>query len=127
MTSHDLCPCHSGRPYPDCCQPYHNGKAAENALVLMRSRYSAYALHLAAYIIRTSIDHPLEKAILAFSQSTRFEGLEILAFVDGPQRATVTFRAILKQNGRDVSFTEISHFVKMNDCWFYQNGETSVG
>lgn len=43
----NLCPCHSQKCYEECCKRYHEGAAAENALILMRSRYSAYALQLA--------------------------------------------------------------------------------
>ena len=57
------CPCHSGKKYQECCQPYHTGKLPENALALMRSRYSAYALHLADYIMQTT--HPHNRAYLS--------------------------------------------------------------
>ena len=94
----------------------------------MRSRYSAYALKLADYIIRTT--HPennaamadltaWKKEIITFSQMTDFAGLQIIDFQQEKNRATVTFRAILKQKDRDVSFTEKSLFLKIKDCWFY--------
>jgi SEC-C motif domain protein len=131
MTSPELCPCHSGKFYIECCQRYHQGAFAENALILMRSRYSAYALQLADYLIQTT--HPENPAysrniaewknhILEFARSTQFVGLEIIDFQDGNTTAAVTFRAILKQNDRDVSFTEKSRFIKMNHRWFYRDG-----
>ena len=37
------CPCASGRPYVECCQPYHSGSSLEpSAESLMRARFSAY-------------------------------------------------------------------------------------
>jgi SEC-C motif domain protein len=122
------CPCHSQKSYEECCKRYHDGVPAENALLLMRSRYSAYALHLADYIIQTTY-HPnsainadiakWKKEILEFSQATDFTGLQIIDFHEKTDSATVTFLAILEQNHRDVSFTEKSHFIKMNNQWFF--------
>ena len=131
--NHDkYCPCHSGNPYGECCEPYHRGRPAENALVLMRSRYAAYALHLADYIIATTHrNHPSyssntskwKRDILSFSSTTRFLGLTIRAFSDGEEEAYVTFTAHLEQNGKDASFTEKSRFVKEGGRWLYESGE----
>src|SRR5437867_3549203 len=43
------CPCHSGKKYSECCEPYHQGLPAPTPLALMRSRYAAYALQNAEY------------------------------------------------------------------------------
>ncbi len=126
-----LCPCHSGKWYRDCCKPYHEGKLPENALLLMRSRYAAYALGLADYIIATT--HPSnpdysapteqwKQEILAFSNQTRFLGLTIHTFLDGPSEAYVAFTAHLEQNGIDASFTEKSRFFKEGERWLYTEG-----
>ena len=48
------CPCCSGKS-AICCQKYHKGLTPENALVLMRSRYSAYALGVGDYLIETTL------------------------------------------------------------------------
>src|SRR5579862_1043987 len=129
------CPCHSGKKYQECCQPYHTGKLPENALALMRSRYAAYALQLADYIMQTT--HPHNKAYLSDKErwkkeimgrykNTDFYDLEILEFVDGPQEAYVTFTAHLRQEGRDVSFTEKSRFLKVDGRWLYESGERGL-
>lgn len=124
-----ICPCHSGMSYETCCQSFHQGvtKPAD-ALLLMRSRYSAYALSLVDYIIATTHpEHPAfrrsraewKKEILAFSKQTQFQGLDILDFTPEQEIAHVTFKADLTQDGKDVSFTERSLFRKRNDHWFY--------
>ena len=93
----------------------------------MRSRYSAYALGLTAYIMKTT--HPdgtrynpdavaWKRDIEHFSRGTRFERLQIL----GAQADMVTFRATLFENQRDVSFTEISVFRQHNGYWKYYSG-----
>ena len=48
------CPCGTGLPYDDCCGPLHAGStAAATAEQLMRSRYSAFAVGDAAYLLAT--------------------------------------------------------------------------
>ena len=123
-----LCPCHSGKPYSNCCEIYHNGKLPENALQLMRSRYSAYAKHDFDYIMHTT--HPSgphfksdkqkwKSEILNSYSDTQFEDLKILEFIDGTSVAYVTFFAKLSHAGRDTSFTEKSYFVKEDKKWLY--------
>ena len=128
----DSCPCSSQKLYQECCKPYHDGALPENALKLMRSRYSAYAMHKAGYIIQTT--HPKnrayekdlvewEKKILEFCSATRFNGLEIVEFIDGHERAYVTFIAHLRNEWGDASFREKSTFEKVGDQWLYWAGE----
>ena len=48
------CPCGSGIAYVACCGPFHSGTtAAPTALELMRSRYSAFAVRDAGYLLET--------------------------------------------------------------------------
>jgi SEC-C motif domain protein len=126
ISSNALCPCHSGKKYKQCCLPHHKGSLPPTALKLMRSRYSAYALHLADYIIHTT--HPnnpdytnetaiWKKSILEFSQNTQFLGLKILEFIDGEEEAFVTFEAKL-DNG---ILKEKSRFLKIEGKWLYES------
>lgn len=131
-----LCPCGTGNAYTVCCQPFHQGQLPDNALKLMRSRYSAYALCLPAYIISTT--HPANpqfcddvnrwsQEISEFCENTEFNKLEIFDFQEKDQFATVTFVAHLSQNKKDVSFTELSYFEKIKGKWFYCSGQLSEG
>lgn len=126
-----ICPCGSGKNYKQCCQPLHDGTFPENALALMRSRYSAYALKLPQYIIKTTHagnpyykpNHTLwAKEILAYCQNTEFVELKILEFVDGPAEAYVTFEAYLKQGPLKTIQKEKSRFEKVNGQWLYLEG-----
>ncbi len=117
------CPCYSGLSYDQCCKPYHDGTPAPTPLVLMRSRYSGYALKKVDYIIETT--HPdllpqiREKMeLLQFCTETSFDGLDILSF-DGEN---VKFKAHLSKDGKDHSFTEKSHFKKFDGKWKYHSG-----
>ena len=128
------CPCGTGKRYTACCKLFHQGQLSDSALNLMRSRYSAYALNLSAYIISTT--HPKgphfshdvtdwSQKIIAFSLNTQFNKLTMLDFQDGDPFATVTFVAHLSQNKKDASFTEKSLFEKINGKWLYLSGELS--
>lgn len=128
ISSNALCPCHSGKKYKLCCQPYHRGILPSTAEKLMRSRYSAFALGIADYIMDTT--HPnntdytkdkenWRKSILNFAQNTRFLGLKISEFIDGNEEAFVTFEAILGGG----SLCEKSRFLQVEGKWLYVSGE----
>lgn len=118
-----LCPCCSGKTYSDCCKPCHDGIPAPTALALMRSRYSAYALGNAKYIIQTT--HPKspyfeknqkkwELGILEFCKTTKFLRLEI---VDSGEN-WVHFKAHLQQ-AHPFILDELSDFEKVDGKWLY--------
>ncbi|MES2273878.1 MAG: YchJ family metal-binding protein [Chlamydiota bacterium] len=122
------CPCCSGKPYEECCKPFHDGALPPTALALMRSRYSAYALKKARYIMETT--HPQspyfeknrknwETDILIFGTNYKFVKLEILDFSE----TQVHFAAHLEQNGIPSVLEEKSHFQKIEGKWLYLNGE----
>jgi len=128
----EFCPCCFGKTYEHCCKPYHDGKNPEDALSLMRSRYSAYFFHLPEYIIRTTDTENLQynkdvklwkNEILDFCRMTDFESLEIIDFSSKDAEAYVTFVAHLSQDGEDVSFWEKSFFRKVDGKWLYVSGE----
>jgi len=94
----------------------------------MRSRYSAYALHLAEYIINST--HPnnpdytdetaiWKQSILEFCQNTQFLGLKISEFIDGEEVAYVTFEANLSHT----ILREQSCFLKVAEKWLYESGD----
>ena len=130
------CPCCSGLSYEQCCQRYHQGSLPENALILMRSRFAAYAIHDADYMIKTThkknsgFQEDLvkwKKEILRFTRETDFIGLKIFDFTDGGTYATVTFNAHLCQSEKDTSFTEKSFFEKVEGQWLYRYGALIEG
>ena len=121
------CPCHSKKSYEGCCQKFHEGELPQAPLQLMRSRYAAYALGFAGYIIHTTDpEGPMwsddletwEQEILLFSRETEFLGLEILE----ERGDTVTFKAKLKTGSEDTSFTEKSRFIQKDGKWLYHSG-----
>lgn len=130
------CPCGSNLTYDTCCKPFHHGKAAPNALLLMRSRYSAFVLKLPNYIVETT--HPAspgyssnkfswKRKISQFSEHSTFQKLEVLDFKEKEHLATVVFVVHMMQEGEDATFTEKSYFEKFNDRWLYKSGQLSKG
>lgn len=130
------CPCGTKNPYDVCCKPFHEGRLPENALKLMRARYSAYARNIPDYIMQTT--HPASPQfgddsaqwackIADFCSHTKFKQLEVLDFQEQGDFAAVTFFACLIQGGRDASFTERSYFEKRKGKWLYRNGQLIQG
>lgn len=128
LSPNSPCPCGSGNKYKKCCQRYHKGARAQNALTLMKSRYSAYAAGESDYIIHsTHPDNPdygaerkkWKQEIRNFCMHTTFLGLEILDFTEGEDTAFVTFKAMLDSD----TMLERSRFVKIEGRWLYVEGE----
>lgn len=117
------CPC-GGNDYANCCGRYHDGSAAAaDAELLMRSRYSAYALKLEAYLLSTW--HPSTRpATLELAHDhTKWLGLQVKRYhLESADRATVEFVARHKIDGRAQRMHEISRFVREQGYWFYLAG-----
>jgi SEC-C motif-containing protein len=120
------CPCGSRIKYKKCCQIYHKGALAKSALVLMKSRYSAYATNNIKYIIKTThIDSPhyyedrekWQSDLEEFCQTSQFLKLDILEYIDGKDEAFVTFKATLDRG----EIVEKSRFVKVDNRWLYES------
>ena len=77
------CPCGSGLPLTECCGRLHDGTAtAATAEQLMRSRYSAFVLRDAGYLLDTW--HPSTRpAALDLDRGVRWTGLDVLATTGG--------------------------------------------
>ena len=123
-----LCPCGSAEPYAACCARWHAGAwhlQAPTALLLMRSRYSAYVMGLRDYLMATW--HPATRpaSIQADEQGWRWLGLEIKASaVIDADHATVEFVARSKFGGRAHGLHETSRFERLAGRWFYVDGDT---
>jgi len=118
-----ICPCGSGKDYTVCCKPYHtklaNPKTPE---ALMRSRYSAYVLHLVDYLIDTT--HPSKRylhernAISNWAKSNVWLRLEVLKAKDDK----VEFKAFYQSNKQLNIHHELSTFILEKGNWYYLAG-----
>lgn len=124
--SNESCPCGSQKPYAHCCGPLHDGAPAASAEALMRSRYSAFALHLPEYIQRSWHSSTRPDSAAADAEPTRWLGLQIKRHEALDEaHALVEFVARYKVGGRAFRLHETSRFVHENGHWFYIDGEVS--
>ena len=126
----EFCPCGTGRPYLDCCEPFITGeRLPSTAEELMRSRYSAYTMVAIGYIHDTTHpDHRSdfdEKGTREWAESSRWEGLEIVSTLAGGADDTegkVEF--IARYRDRDMRRThhELADFKKLDGAWYFTDG-----
>ena len=95
----------------------------------MRSRFSAFAVRDAAYLLRTW--HARTRpARIEFDPGQQWTRLEILATADGSQfhtEGTVEFRAHYVERGQPGAMRELSRFVRgESGHWVYLDGTQSV-
>ena len=121
ITPESPCPCGLPATYADCCGRLHAGGNALTCEALMRSRYAAFVVQDAAYLLRTW--HPdTRPPAVDFDPGMRWVRLEILETTEGsPFHAagTVTFRAHYTDGGRPDSLHEKSRFVRHDGDWVY--------
>ncbi|AKT41888.1 YchJ family protein [Chondromyces crocatus] len=131
MPKPQLCPCTSGLSYRACCAPFHAGGEPPDPRTLVRSRYAAFALKEAAYLVRTldaahpdrALDATLYTRAIKDGQ-LRYMGLTLLDAedVDEVGVARVLFLAKIFERGRDRSFVELSDFRHDGTGWRYLAG-----
>jgi SEC-C motif-containing protein len=108
----------------DCCGRFiEQGQVPPDALHLMRSRYTAFALEHEAYLQHTwQAAHRPET--LDFDEGAKWLGLEIKDFVDtgvqeGQATAEVEFVARVRVAGKAHRLHERSRFVCEDGQWRY--------
>jgi SEC-C motif-containing protein len=119
------CYCGSSESFESCCNLYINGmKKAPTALLLMKSRYSAYATHQADYLLETT--HVSQRnlysksEILLWARANQWQKLEIISATEN----TVEFKAyFIDENKENQIHYEFSTFKKENESWFYVDGK----
>ena len=121
-----LYPCESGLVYAVCCNELHSGRVlAQTALELTRSRYSAFALGNADYLVES---RHLETwpASLSIDESQHWIGLKIKTVSHGrtdEDEGSVEFVTRYKVQGKAYRLHENSRFRRLNGRWYYLDGE----
>lgn len=121
------CPC-SDQDFEHCCGRFLQlGQLAPNALLLMRSRYTAYVLQDLNYLKKTWHPDTLPSDIdqLFNEVTTRWLGLTIQSYqVSDATHAKVEFIARYKIAGRAYRLHEESCFEwRADNAWYYVDGE----
>ena len=126
----NICPCGSGTPYSDCCEPVISGaRPAETAEQLMRARYSAYVGVKTDFIFesthpghREGYDH---KGTKEWAEEAEWEGLEIVECRRGGGDDTegeVEFIARYRDKEGVREHHELAHFLKDKGAWYFTDG-----
>ncbi len=127
-----LCACWSGVTYDACCAPYHRReREAPDPVALMRSRYAAFALGEAEYLLHTLHEEhadrllprgDLLRSLRGAKDRLRYPSLAILDQRRTGGAAEVLFAAGIVERGRDASFVELSDFEHDGAGWRYRAG-----
>ena len=132
MKNTDPCPCGrqlAGRPLAlsACCGRYvdhFDTTPAPDAEHLMRSRYTAFVLERASYLLATwaAAKRPSQ---VRFDAGAKWLGLDVRAFKESDSdHATVEFVARQREaTGRAIRLHEHSRFVRENGRWYYLDGD----
>ena len=125
MDHTNLCPCGSHFTLEECCLPYIQGEAmVPTAEKLMRTRFTAFYLHDAQYLYKTT--HVSQKKytnksdILSWAQQNTWQKLEILNSTEN----MVEFKAYyLDENKTSQIHHEKSTFIYFQNNWYYVDGK----
>ncbi|MFT4242350.1 MAG: YchJ family metal-binding protein [Acidovorax sp.] len=128
MTDSVPCPCGRAAPLSACCgRAIDQGQPAPDAESLMRSRYTAFVLQRADYLLATW-HASTRPAALDFDAGAKWLGLEVRRHrATGEDRAEVEFVARYRVQGRAVRLHERSRFVREGGRWFYVDGDDLNG
>lgn len=119
------CYCKSGLLFATCCEPFLlKHKNPVLPMELMRSRYTAYVLHNADYLIQTTHisqrNSYSKKEILNWAKANTWLKLEIIQAKD----TLVEFKAYyLDEKGQAQMHHEKSTFKLEKGFWYYLDGE----
>ena len=129
------CPCGSKALYSACCKPFIQGDIKpDHCEQLMRSRYTAYSMGEADYLIKTW--HPSKQnqlnrdELLQSAKETQWLRLEVVKSNQNGTFGTVEFKAFFKHREAELGIKgvfnclqEASRFEKIADQWFYVDGD----
>ncbi|WP_041364065.1 YchJ family protein [Methylomonas methanica] len=126
MDTLETCLCGSGQHYADCCGRFHDGTAMPtSAEALMRSRFTAYALRKADYLLASWAENTRPAGIDFSKETAQWQSLHIITCKKGGAKdvkGVVEFKAFYSQDGTDCFMHEISRFVKTGQRWQYLDG-----
>ncbi|MEV1130678.1 YchJ family metal-binding protein [Agromyces sp. NPDC049794] len=118
----DRCPCLSGETFGECCGRFLTGAAdAPTAEQLMRSRFTAFAVGDADYLLATW--HPSTRPLgLDLDPALRWYRLDVVRRERGgplDRDGIVEFAAFYRHDGERGELHEVSRFVREGGRWRY--------
>lgn len=123
LSNASKCACGSTRKYIQCCGQYiKRGELPASAETLMRSRYTAYVLQDAGYLLKTWHASTRPTELNLQDDNIVWNNLEVIASKHGTISDTegqVEFIALFSRDGCRQKIHEVSRFVKEDNHWFY--------
>ncbi|WP_200329347.1 YchJ family metal-binding protein [Leucobacter sp. L43] len=121
------CPCGRGVDFAECCAPLHAGDRAPTAERLMRSRYSAFAVGDAQYLL-TTWDPSTRPASLDLDDGTAWQRLFVEHTTGGgpfDDTGLVTYTAVARGPEGRIELRERSRFRRSgpDHRWVYVDGD----
>ena len=121
------CTCGSNKLKEQCCLPIIEGRIdAETAEQLMRSRYTAFTLFNADYLMKSHHTQTRnikeKKEIKRWAKSVKWVGLTIIKTKNGlanNNKGSVEFKAVYIENGELKHIHENSFFEREKGRWVY--------
>lgn len=119
------CPCGSGRIYAECCSPIlQQQRRADTAEELMRSRFTAHAVHDNAHLHRTFLTSarlPYPGEPEGDDEALAWTRLVVHSHEVGPKpdSAFVDFSAYFRDDNGEHAIQEKSEFQRIDGEWFY--------
>ena len=118
------CPCGSKRILADCCQlVINNHHLAQTPEILMRSRYTAFVIENADYLLHTW-DQATRPDELVFSEKIRWLNMNVInsALSADGEEGWVEFEVSMVTQNDLVKMQEKSYFIKKQNLWLYHDG-----
>ena len=129
-----LCPCGTGSPYSECCEPLIRGeRPASTAEALMRARFSAYTKKEVDFIYRTIHPEQQKKAdresIKTWADVANFRTLDVLKVEEGgagDDSGMVEFIAMYEEGGEERRHHEHARFERVGGEWFFDQHRSAA-
>lgn len=124
-----ICPCGPSIPYAQCCGQYIDMNVlAPTPEALMRSRYTAFVLGKIDYLSQTMQGKALKvfkfEGLECWLKQIQWQGLIIIrTHMKTTRHGFVTFEATYLEEGLVKTIHEKSEFKKINNKWFYVDGQ----
>src|SRR6185295_15265893 len=117
------CPCGTGKTFAQCCDPIlRQQKPAENAEILMRSRFTAHVARDFAHLHRTVLETWKEPYVPdPDAGGTDWTRLVIHSHEPShrPDTSFVDFTAYYKEGDKELALHEKAEFQKVEGTWLY--------
>lgn len=130
MKKIEECPCGSSLPFESCCHSIITGqRKAATAEELMRSRYTAFTLADAEYLMKSwhpqTRDLSEKRELQNWAKSVQWVKLQVIdteAGLEGNTVGSVEFVAYYREKGKLRTIKEKSSFTIVDGHWVYVTG-----